>query len=203
MYICIKWLFAKAQVDAFWGRYIIDSGPPASQRLEVLCSRVAPTHQAGKTLVFSLKFDQFDPFSQMIQKFCQVWYIKRKNSEILSRLGALLESLHSLYHIFAVGWGGTIVTMFDLVPTLKMNVNLNSSVGLHANCCKGEVVYISSLFFWTAWEGNISNLAAAGGMFFFSFLVTKKTETFPPRFLTTSFFLIYLEWARPPPYDWK
>ena len=50
MYICIKWLFAKAQVDAFWGRYIIDSGPPASQRLEVLCLRAPPTHQVGKTL---------------------------------------------------------------------------------------------------------------------------------------------------------
>ena len=38
---------------------------------------------SAKKLIFSLKFDQFDPFSQMTQKVC---YIKRKNSEILSKL---------------------------------------------------------------------------------------------------------------------
>ena len=39
---------------------------------------------SAETLIFSLKFDQFDPsFSQMTQKVC---YIKQKNSEILSKL---------------------------------------------------------------------------------------------------------------------
>ena len=42
-----------------------------------------PSNPSAETLIFSLKFDQFDPFSQMTQNVC---YIKQKNSEILSKL---------------------------------------------------------------------------------------------------------------------
>ena len=38
---------------------------------------------SAETLILSLKFDQFDPFSQMTQKVC---YINWKNSENLSKL---------------------------------------------------------------------------------------------------------------------
>ena len=42
---------------------------------------------SAETLIFSLKFDQLDPFSQMTQKVCQKSAIlTEKNSEILSKL---------------------------------------------------------------------------------------------------------------------
>ena len=42
---------------------------------------------SAETLILSLKFDQFDPFSQMTQKVCQKSAIlTEKNSEILSKL---------------------------------------------------------------------------------------------------------------------
>ena len=53
---------------------------------------------SAETLILSLKFDQFDPFSQMTQKVCQksaIWNEKTqkfwKNSEILSRLKSLFD----------------------------------------------------------------------------------------------------------------
>ena len=54
---------------------------------------------SAETLILSLKFDQFDPYSQMTQKVCQKSAIKTEktqkfwvNSEILSRLGALFTT---------------------------------------------------------------------------------------------------------------
>ena len=44
---------------------------------------------SAETLILSLKFDQFDPFSQLTQKVCQSLLYKLKNSEILSRVEAL------------------------------------------------------------------------------------------------------------------
>ena len=34
-------------IETNWGRFISDAGPPTSQRLEAICSRAPPSHQAG------------------------------------------------------------------------------------------------------------------------------------------------------------
>ena len=62
---------------------------------------------SAETLILSLKFDQFDPFSQMTQKVCQksaIWTGKTQkfwvNSEILIRVESLLQKLNWCQQFF-------------------------------------------------------------------------------------------------------